>query len=546
MRRLTSIVSAAALTGLGIIPVATAQAAPAPPSTAPPSTASTAADYQPPPIDWGDCASASMQRAGAQCGLLTVPLDYANPDGQKIKIGVSRIEHKTSDADYQGIMLVNPGGPGGSGLNLARIGAFVPHQAGDPYDWIGFDPRGVGTSEPRLSCDGHYTTLDRPDYIPSTAGIEQFWLNKTATYADDCAEAGGELLDHMRTTDNVNDMESIRKALGAEQINYYGFSYGTYLGQVYATLHPDRVRRMVFDGVVTPEDAWYEANLNQDTAFEKSMRIWFDWIADHDATYHLGTDGDQVRALWYDMRDQARASSFDGKIGPAEWTDVFLGAGYYVYSWDVYAQAFADAVNGDYGLVEAIFGDGGPSDDNLYAVYLSTECTDARWPTAWPRWEADNWRTHRVAPFETWANAWFNAPCHNWSGQAQKPVKVDGHQVPPILLIEETHDAATPWAGAIKVRQLFPRSVLIEGVGGSTHAGSLSGVSCTDDRIADYLLTGQLDARQPGRGSDVQCPPVPAPEPEPSTSARSLAPATAPAGAGLPADPRQLIALPVR
>jgi pimeloyl-ACP methyl ester carboxylesterase len=100
----------------------------------------------------GQCPTASQQRAGAECGLLTVPLDYAKPQGTTIQLAVSRIKHKTSDADPQGVMLVNPGGPGGSGLGLSRLGEFVPNGEGDPYDWIGFDKRGVGRSVPSLTC----------------------------------------------------------------------------------------------------------------------------------------------------------------------------------------------------------------------------------------------------------------------------------------------------------------------------------------------------------------------------------------------------------
>ena len=196
-------------------------------TTAPGATSTRAPEYSPPPIAWGQCASASLQQAGAQCGLLTVPLDYAKPHGAKIKIAVSRIMHKTSDANAQGIMLVNPGGPGGSGLGLARLGSFVPGHGGDPYDWIGFDPRGVGSSQPSLSCDGAYFGGPRPYFVPETAKLLHAWWDKTRQYARDCGAAGGALLGHMKTTDVVGDMESIRKALGASKINYYGFSYGT-------------------------------------------------------------------------------------------------------------------------------------------------------------------------------------------------------------------------------------------------------------------------------------------------------------------------------
>ena len=111
--------------------------------------------YQPPPIQWGPCTEPRL--AGkAECGFVTAPLDYAQPRGTKIKLAVSRVKHKVDDAEAQGPMLVNPGGPGGSGLVLALLGGAVPRHAGDAYDWIGCDPRGVGRSQPALSCVPDY------------------------------------------------------------------------------------------------------------------------------------------------------------------------------------------------------------------------------------------------------------------------------------------------------------------------------------------------------------------------------------------------------
>jgi len=541
MKRLTTVLLAAGITVASVLTASTAGAIPAQhpgPKQVQQKWPKHTPGYNPPPIKWGPCASPSMVAAHARCGLLTVPLDYSRPNGRTIRIGVSEIKHLTSDADAQGIMLVNPGGPGGSGLTLARLGEFVPHGGGDPYDWIGFDPRGVGTSRPSLSCDGNYFPTNRPDYVPTTKALESFWLNKTAKYAKKCNKAGGALLDHLKTNDTVNDMESIRKAFDARRINFYGFSYGTYLGQVYSTQHPNRVRRMIFDGVVDPRDVWYEANLNQDYAFDKTIGVWFGWVARHDSTYHLGTTKRSVQKLWYKMLDKARKAPFDGQIGPDEWTDAFLSAGYYVYGWTDSADAFAAAVNGDYGLVEDAYAGAngsGPGSDNGYAIYLATQCTDVQWPTSWKKWRRDNDRVYAEAPFETWANAWYNAPCLTWGAEAAKNAPtVHGTKVPPILLIEETKDAATPYPGAIEVRKRFPTSVLIEGVGGTTHAGSLSGVACTDDRIADYLLTGKLDKRRKGNHSDVQCDPVP--PPEPSSASRQKA-----AALGLPIELRDAI-----
>ena len=516
MKRIASLVAAAALVGAGVTTTTGADAAPQHQPGSHQVSHHHPPHYTPPPIDWGECPSDSLQEAGAECGMLVVPLDYAKPRGTKIQLAVSRIEHTTSDADAQGVMLVNPGGPGGSGLELARLGAFVPNGAGDPYDWIGFDPRGVGRSVPSLTCDGDYFAPGRPAYVPETQAIKSFWLDKTRQYQRDCTEAGGEFLEHTRTVDWAMDMESLRKALDARKINYYGFSYGTYLGQVYATLFPNRVRRFVFDGVVNPEDVWWEANLEQDKQFDKNIDTYFDWIAENDDTYHLGTDGDAVRAIYYDVLDQLTDDP-EPNFGAADWNDVFVGAAYYVFGWDDIAHVLVAAADGDLGPAMEYYGDPtGPGADNSYAMYLAVECTDAPWPRKWKVWQRTNDRLHAFAPFLTWNNAWFNAPCRTWTAPSGKPVNVKGQHVPPILLISETEDAATPFEGALEVRKRFHRSRLIEGVGGTTHAGSLSGVACVDDRIADYLLTGKLPPRKPGQNrSDVQCDPVPPPDPTP-------------------------------
>jgi pimeloyl-ACP methyl ester carboxylesterase len=510
-----SLAGAAVLAATGISSAGVAHASPPAPATA---LHQAAPSYDPPPIDWGTCPTASLRNAGAQCGMLTVPLDYADPTGATIQLAVSRIQHKTSDADAQGPMLTNPGGPGGSGLGLSRLGAAVPDHGGDPFDWIGFDPRGVGRSVPRLGCDGDYFAAGRPSYDPTTPNVKRFWLDKAAGYAKACGTAGGALLAHDRTTDWVNDMESIRKALGAEKINYYGFSYGTYLGQVYATLHPDRVGKMVLDGVIGGSQAWYELNLNQERQFDPNADTFFRWVAANDASYHLGTSGTAVRQIYYDTLHRL-ALHPETDFGASDWNDVFVGAAYYVYYWDYYAHILAAAAHGDLAPAKDWYGDPtGPGADNTYATYLSVECTDAPWP-GWVQQQRDAYLLWQSKPFLTWNNTWYNAPCMTWPVASGTPTTIDGSGAPPILMVEETNDAATPMAGALEARRAFPRSVMIEGVGGTTHAGSLSGVSCTDDRIADYLLTGALPARVSGDHSDVQCPPVPPPDPTPVTAA---------------------------
>jgi len=464
------------------------------------------------PVAWSACADVTLRARKAECGYLAVPLNHARPNGAKIQLAVSRVKHTVPDANYQGIMLVNPGGPGGKGLVLSVLGSLVPKQAGAAYDWIGFDPRGVGASKPALSCDVKYASYNRPAYVPTTARIEKAWLKRAEGYAKACGRTGGKLLQNLKTLDTVRDMDLIRVALGAPQINFYGFSYGTYLGQVYATRYPERVRRMVLDGNVNPARVWYDANLDQDLAFDRNIKIYFGWLARNHRTYGLGRTARAVQQRYYAEQRKLAGKPAGGVIGSAELTDIFLQAGYYTFGWADVGNAFSAWVRRqDAAPLKKLYdisNPKGPGADNNYAIYLGVQCTDVQWPKSWTKWTSDNWQTHRTAPFETWANAWYNAPCRSWPARSGTPVTVSGETVPAVLLISESLDAATPFTGSLEVRKRFPRSVLIEGVGGTTHAGSLYGNLCVDNPIADYLATGKLPKRQPGERSDKRCQPI--------------------------------------
>ncbi|WP_217641371.1 alpha/beta hydrolase [Actinopolyspora alba] len=491
----------------------------------PPATGATgvAPEFEPAPIRWGQCGDGKLRRAGAECGFLRVPLDYARPNGRKISLAVSRIEHTSPEAEYQGLMLVNPGGPGGSGRKLSLLGGAVPGAAGSTYDWIGFDPRGVGASRPALSCEPDHFSTDRPAYVPDGEGVERKRLRRGADYATACARAAPELLEHLSTTETVEDMESLRKALGRERINYYGFSYGTYLGQVYATRYPRRVRRLVLDGVVDPRKVWYRSNLEQDLAFDRVFARYTDWIAEHHSAYHLGRTGEEVRRRYYQRLTELDRAPAGGVIGSAEWTDIFLRAGYGTRGWERIAEAFAALVHEhDPEPAKRLYEAAHSQGDNSYAVYLAIECTDAEWPKRWSTWRTDHWRVYARAPFETWGNAWYNAPCRTWSAPAGDRLRVSGDDVSGALLINQEFDAATPYSGALEVRRRFPESALIGVRSGVTHSGSLSGNACVDDRIAAYLADGELPERKRGDRADVVCAPLPAPDPgsEPNSGAK--------------------------
>jgi pimeloyl-ACP methyl ester carboxylesterase len=512
MRRLTgsAVLVCGIIVAAGVVPIAVA--APAAPA-APSRTVST--------IGWGPCEDPGLQDAGAQCALVPVPLDYARPDGAQIKIAVSRIKHTVPDAQAQGVMLINAGGPGVAGLanQLSTFGQRVPNGAGGYYDWIGFDPRGVGASQPSLSCDPNYNSFNRPTYIPLQPSTVRTWLARSKGYADAC-RANGPILQHMTTIENAKDLDRLRVALGVAQINYYGYSYGTYLGQVYSTMFPTHVRRMVLDSNVDPRNVFYQANLNQDVGFNKIIKIWFGWLAQYDDVYHLGSTEPAVEALFYKIEAKLTLHPADGKIGGDEWVDLFLPIVYKHAPWTLLADAFSRYVNdNDVANLETLFLIvDGFGNDNSYAVYLAVQCTDVQWPQQWSTWARDNWATFVKAPYFTWANAWGNAPCLNWPAPAHTPLRIDGSQVGNVLLIDQTLDGPTPFEGSLEVRRLYPHSSLIALPGGTEHGSSLSGDACLDDQVAAYLADGTLPARRPGNGPDTTCAPLPLPVPDAATA----------------------------
>ena len=141
---------------------------------------------------------------------------------------------------------------------------------------------------PALSCDPSFFDEVRPNYIPAYAAAEQVLIGRAKAYAAGCEQRFGWLLPSMTTVSMARDLDQIRQAFGVSKINYYAFSYGTYLGQVYGTLFPDRVRRMVLDSTVDPARAWYTDNIDQDYAFQGRLDAFFAWTAKYDSVYRLG------------------------------------------------------------------------------------------------------------------------------------------------------------------------------------------------------------------------------------------------------------------
>ncbi|GAA3436116.1 alpha/beta hydrolase [Kutzneria kofuensis] len=459
------------------------------------------------------------QQPRYECGTITVPLDYSRPSGPKLTIAVSRF--KATGSARQGVILYNPGGPGGSGLFTAGA---VPASVRAAYDFIGFDPRGVGKSSPISCVDPSFFATPGADPNPRSEADKVPFVKRAKSYADGCAARSGAELPYINSLNTARDVDEIRKALGESKITYYGVSYGTYLGTVYGQLFPDRVRRMMLDSTINADPAavWYQDNLDQDLAFQKRSEIWFDWIGRYDGVFHLGVGRDAVYANYLKARS-ALAAKAAGPVGPLELDAVVVNSAYYDINWVSNARAFSNfVVKGDATALISYTRDNNPATadgENSNAVYTAVECNDARWPRSWSVWNRDNTAVAQRAPIETWANAWMNLPCAFWSLPQPSALRITGQGLPPILMLQGTLDAATPYQGALRTHQLLPSSrMIIEDGGGSHGVYNAPWVhnTCVDNYATAYLLTGAIPA------ADVTCAGHSLPDPGAPSTSRSL------------------------
>ncbi|MEY9893683.1 pimeloyl-ACP methyl ester carboxylesterase [Catenulispora sp. MAP5-51] len=527
------VTAAAAVAAVCAVP---ASAAPTSPETAAESAleAAVAHDTGQGALDWTSCDDPTTP--ALQCAMLEVPVDYSKPHGQKIKIKLNRLPATAPKDKQQGPILLNPGGPGDSGLWMpAYIAGQMPADVASEYDWIGFDPRGTNASDPHVTCDAHYFDGERPDYQVSQ-GTSQAWLEKDAKYAADCAANWSWLLPHMTTVDNARDLDSIRRALGVSKISFYGGSWGTSLGSTYGQLFPSHVRRMVLDSIVGPTITWYDHNVLQDKEHQQRFEAFAEWTAKADSVYHLGTTADAViknyNAVEADLRtNPVDASPAPGKIGPAEFEDTFYGGGYNFLRWPRMATVLSGyLVNHDTRPLNIAYNRyAAPgADDGTFPAYNAVQCTENAWPRDWQYWQKDQAAVNAVAPFYTYNNMWYNAACMFWpyQGNTAGRLPITGKGLPPVLLFQATEDPATPYAGAVAMHEALPSSKLVVQNGGSFHEILFHGDSCLDDTFVAYLRDGTMPS---GKGFVAKaC----APEADPTPSYIDPTPSVAKAAQG--------------
>ncbi|NBE51680.1 alpha/beta hydrolase [Streptomyces boluensis] len=470
-------------------------------------------------LKWAPCAKEEGLPDTVKCASVTVPVDYAHPDGEKFHLTVSHRKAKGEPSERQGALVYNPGGPGASGT-------YWPLATGLPewerlaraYDFVGYAPRGVDRSA-RLSCQDPEQFEKAPTPAPThpDEAYKKERVARAKAYARGCARAAGESLRHYTTRNNARDLEVLRAALGERKLNFMGASYGTYFGAVYATMFPSHVRRMVFDSAVDPdpEQIWYRNNLDQSLAFEARWSDFRTWVAKHDKSYELGKTPRQVQRSYDQVLAEVAHEPAGGKVGPGQLQSAFLQVGYNDDYWPRRAAALSAYLKGDTGpLVEQAgpSAEGAVENENGNAVYTAVECNDSTsWPTDFRVWDRDNTALARIAPFETWDNVWMNLPCAYWPAPRQQPVDVRTAPgaLPPTLILAAERDAATPHEGAVELHRRLPGSALVTERDSGTHGIGGGSNKCVNKHLDTYLLTGKTPR---GRA---ECAPHAEPKPDP-------------------------------
>ncbi|GIF57418.1 alpha/beta hydrolase [Asanoa iriomotensis] len=468
------------------------------------SVPATSAATRPSALQWGPCP-ADVAAATLECTIVQVPLDYREPKGRQIDIAVSRLV-SSDPAQRRGVLLTNPGGPGGAGLAYPALltNPVLPHplpqSVRDRYDVIGFDPRGVDHSAP-VTCDltpDQIARLNLP--YPNNAADVVRDATISKTIAQQCLTSEtAALLPHITTANTARDMDRIREALGEPKISYLGASYGTYLGAVYTTLFPARSDRIVLDSSLG--SGGYDRTAFQRLAVGMEERFPdFATFAAANPQYGLGTTPGQVRAKYFDLAARLDRTPIQGVDG-----SLFRGITFeYLYS-DLGMPTLAaiwKALDAGQPMPPA---PPPAKADNILSSRHHVICGDSPWPKSVRGYQRDV-AEHRVAYPLIGAATANITPCAYWPSPVERPVRIGDRGPSNVLMVQNLRDPGTPLSGAQELRKAFgdrARMVTADQGGHGAYL-VLAGNTCANDAVTTFLTTG----RRPHH--DLACPAEPA------------------------------------
>lgn len=476
-------------------------------ASAPPSASQPPA---PVPHDLGEFYGQKLTWKGCggdfQCSTLTVPVDYADPTGETATLALLRLP-ATDQGDRIGSLVINPGGPGGSGVDYARAArSVISERVRQYYDVVGFDPRGVGESDP-VEClsDAQTDTLIASDPTPDDKAEVDRTVELYQGLAAGCEKHTGPLLAHVGTKDAARDMDVLRAALGDARLYYLGKSYGTFLGATYAQEFPKNVGRMVLDGAIDPALSGEQVDLGQAKGFEQATRAFVaDCVDRRDCP--LGSDLDRgmerLRSLLHQL-DSSPLPTHDPSRPLTEGLGS-LGIAVAMYDegyWQTLRQALSMAFGGDGSALlqlSDVYTDRnsqGHYVSNQNVVIYAVNCLDRPYrgggdPVA--EAERDVSTFSKQAP--TWGAflAWSELPCAYWPVKTDNvpgPIRAEGSG--PIVVVGTTRDPATPYAWAQGLAKELANGHLLT-YEGDGHTAYRRGSRCIDKAVDAYLLRGDV------------------------------------------------------
>lgn len=468
---------------------------PSPTAAADPSEMTDLDSYYDQEIAWTPCDD-------DECGVLLVPIDYQNPGDGSIELAVERVP---ASGDRVGSLVVNPGGPGAPGTNTARDADFYfGAELLAAYDIVGFDPRGTGDSSP-VDClsDDELDAQLAGDPDPDTPAEVQAFEDGSSDFWAGCEQKSGEVAPHVSTVEAARDMDVLRAALGEDQLDYFGFSYGTRLGATYAELYPDKVGRFVLDGAVDPSISSRDGSLSQAKGFETALRSYVENCVD-DGGCFLGDSVDAGLATIKDLVEK-----IDEKPLPTddpEGRDLTVGLAFYGIITPLYSQDYWVAL--DAGLQEAMAGNGntlllladsyasrddGEFEDNSLEAISVINCLDDPWSISTDEVDDNLADFEKASPTFGSVFAWGLTACHGipFTATDEPDLVIDGAGAAPIVVIGTTRDPATPYEEAVAMAEQLESGVLVSR-DGDGHTGYNKGNACVDDAVHAYLIDGTV------------------------------------------------------
>lgn len=463
-------------------------------------------------LTWTTCGS-------FQCTTAKVPLDWSNPSGSEIKLAL--IRHLATDGHPLGSLLVNPGGPGGSGYDFVKdsLTFAVDSTLEKNYTVVGFDPRGVNHST-AIKCYTNPKVLDNFIYsIPKGAIGSNEWINEeeqaSKKFGEECKKYSGALLGQVGTVSAAKDMDVLRAALGDKKLNYLGYSYGTLLGQEYANMFPKKTGRLVLDGVVDPTVTPFELDEDQAKGFELDLRAFLKKCPSMKGCPFTGTVDQsmtEIRGLLNKL-DVDPIKNSDGRyLGSETMFTAIIFPLYNTANWSYLVDLFNDVDSGS-ARVAFILADAyndrntnGTYQDNETEAFTAINCLDYPSDSNVATMRQQAAELNAAAPVFGHLMAYGGTSCYDWP---YKPTRVAGalhaKGSAPILVIGTTGDPATPYAMAVHVSKLLDNGHLItyHGDGHTAYNKDKSAADmCVNNAVDAFFVKGTVPKTDPQCGAN--------------------------------------------